>query len=179
MSANSSGHPLRASTTNPRGRSPQVRRRRRSALRGVGARRTCSRGRITRRHGPMDQRNLRRSDVPLRTLKGGIRTLPEVRKRAFDASPRTSAGQRVTQTRRRRGGAREILVAWNIWLSGVSRTRPARSPRPFDATRFARSHFARRVHPGQLQSDRPDVVARPSSMTKWRRYFPKGRDRPL
>ncbi|MGB8197575.1 MAG: hypothetical protein WCF25_11270 [Acidimicrobiales bacterium] len=55
-------------------------------------------------------------------LGGGVRTLPDVRKRAFVAlvpdhgpavaSPRLGAVA---------VGARPVLVAWNIWLAGVSR----------------------------------------------------------
>jgi glutamate formiminotransferase len=55
-------------------------------------------------------------------LKGGIRTLPEVRKRAFDAlAPDFGPASASPRLGAVAVGAREILVAWNIWLSGVSR----------------------------------------------------------
>jgi glutamate formiminotransferase len=55
-------------------------------------------------------------------LDGALRTLPEVRRRAFDdlapdfgpATPPPTLGASAV-------GARPILVAWNLWLTGVSR----------------------------------------------------------
>jgi len=70
----------------------------------------------------MDQRNLRRSDVPLRTLEGRHTNASEVRKRAFDAlAPDFGPASASPRLGAVAVGAREILVAWNIWLSGVSR----------------------------------------------------------
>jgi glutamate formiminotransferase len=50
------------------------------------------------------------------------RTLPEVRRRAFDSlSPDFGPGSASPKFGAVAVGARPILVAWNIWLSGVSR----------------------------------------------------------
>jgi glutamate formiminotransferase / 5-formyltetrahydrofolate cyclo-ligase len=55
-------------------------------------------------------------------LDGGVRTLPDVRRRAFhgldpDFGPHVASARLGAVA----VGERPILVAWNIWLSGVSR----------------------------------------------------------
>jgi glutamate formiminotransferase len=51
-----------------------------------------------------------------------VRTLPEVRRRAFDSlSPDFGPATASAKLGAAAVGARPILVAWNIWLSGVSR----------------------------------------------------------
>lgn len=55
-------------------------------------------------------------------VDGGTRTLPEVRRRAFDGlSPDFGPSSPSPKLGAVAVGARPILVAWNIWLSGVSR----------------------------------------------------------
>lgn len=55
-------------------------------------------------------------------LDGAVRTLPEVRKHAFrELSPDYGAAEPSLTLGAVAVGARPILVAWNIWLSGLSR----------------------------------------------------------
>jgi len=55
-------------------------------------------------------------------LGGDTRTLPEVRKRAFgDLAPDYGPPEPPPKLGAVAVGARPILVAWNLWLSGVSR----------------------------------------------------------
>jgi glutamate formiminotransferase len=55
-------------------------------------------------------------------VDGVTRTLPEVRRRAFDGlSPDFGPSSASPNLGAVAVGARPILVAWNIWLSGVSR----------------------------------------------------------
>jgi glutamate formiminotransferase len=55
-------------------------------------------------------------------VKGTFRTLPEVRKHAFtELSPDFGPAAASPELGAAAVGARAILVAWNIWLSGVSR----------------------------------------------------------
>jgi glutamate formiminotransferase / 5-formyltetrahydrofolate cyclo-ligase len=64
-------------------------------------------------------------DVPVflyGLLDGGVRTLPEVRRHAFaELSPDFGPGAGSARLGAVAVGERPILVAWNIWLSGVSR----------------------------------------------------------
>ena len=55
-------------------------------------------------------------------LEGVLRSLPEVRKRAFgDLAPDFGPSTPSTTLGAVAVGARPILIAWNLWLSGVSR----------------------------------------------------------
>lgn len=64
-------------------------------------------------------------DVPVflyGDVAGGTRTLPEVRKHAFaELAPDLGPAVATARLGAVAVGARPILVAWNIWLSGVSR----------------------------------------------------------
>lgn len=64
-------------------------------------------------------------DVPVflyGPLDGAVRTLPEVRQRAFgDLAPDLGPTVPAPRLGAVAVGARPILVAWNLWLSGVSR----------------------------------------------------------
>jgi glutamate formiminotransferase len=55
-------------------------------------------------------------------VEGALRTLPEVRRRAFeDLAPNFGPPSPSPRLGAVAVGARGILVAWNLWLSGVSR----------------------------------------------------------
>jgi glutamate formiminotransferase len=55
-------------------------------------------------------------------VQGSVRSLPEVRRRAFDAlSPDFGPSSAPAKFGAAAVGERPILVAWNIWLGGVSR----------------------------------------------------------
>jgi glutamate formiminotransferase len=64
-------------------------------------------------------------DVPVflyGPVEGVERTLPEIRKRAFgDLAPDFGPSAPSTKLGATAAGARGILIAWNLWLSGVSR----------------------------------------------------------
>ena len=55
-------------------------------------------------------------------LDGAVRTLPEVRRRAFrDLGPDYGPSTTTERLGASAVGARPILVAWNLWLTGASR----------------------------------------------------------
>jgi glutamate formiminotransferase / 5-formyltetrahydrofolate cyclo-ligase len=52
---------------------------------------------------------------------GGVRTLPEIRRRAFgDLAPDLGPSVPLARTGASCAGARPILVAWNLWVAGLS-----------------------------------------------------------